>query len=100
MYKNSKLQSGESYTVGSLYYDRVFPFNGSESDSKFIQISQLYALSYEAMKEEDITSFVEYSKDMEQIVMNDKTLLINVKDVLLIGTTTQRYGIKYYASLQ
>lgn len=52
------------------------------------------------MKEEDITSFVEYSKDMEQTVMNDKTLPINVKDVLLIGTTTQRYGIKYYASLQ
>ncbi|WP_413511090.1 hypothetical protein [Myroides odoratus] len=98
--RDIQLQPAESYTVGSAYYDRVFPFNGKESNPKFIQISQLYALSYETMKEEDVTSFVAYSKEMEQAVMNDKDLSANVKDVLLIKMATQRYGIKYYASLQ
>lgn len=98
-FNSLKLQPGESYTEGTAYYDRVFSSNGKKVDPAFVQILQLYASSYEAVKEGYIDSFVAYSKTMEQAVQEDKNLKTDVKEALLIGMATYRYGIKYYASL-
>ncbi|MGG5505699.1 MULTISPECIES: hypothetical protein [unclassified Myroides] len=98
-YNSLKLQPGESYTEGTAYYDRVFSSNGTKADPAFVQILQLYASSYEAVKEGYIDSFVAYSKTMEQAVQEDKNLTTDVKETLLIGMATYRYGIKYYSNL-
>lgn len=99
-YNSLKLQPGESYTEGTTYYDRVFSSNGETADPAFVQILQLYMRSYEAVKEGYIDAFVAYSKTMEQAVEEDNNLKTDVKDALLIGMATYRYGIKYYANLK
>jgi len=99
-YNSLKLQPGESYTEGTTYYDRVFSSNGETADPAFVQILQLYMRSYEAVKEGYIDAFVAYSKTMEQAVEEDNNLKTDVKEALLIGMATYRYGIKYYANLK
>lgn len=99
LYESSKLQAGESYTEGTAYYDRVFSSIGKTADPAFVQISQLYARSYGAVKEGYIDAFIQYSKDMEQAVIEDENLASSVKEMLLARMATQRYGIKYYANL-
>lgn len=100
LYEGSKLQPGESYTEGTAYYDRVFSSDGKKADPAFVQISKLYARSYEAVKEGYIDAFIQYSKDMEQAVIDDGNLASTVKEMLLVRMATQRYGIKYYANLK
>lgn len=94
--QTTRLQPGESYTEGTAYYDRVFPFNGNGSDPNFIQISQLYQLAYEATTEEALNGFIEYSKNIENQVIMDSALDERAKDCLLIEMATLRHGIKYY----
>ncbi|MGG5598695.1 hypothetical protein [Myroides sp. DF42-4-2] len=98
-YNFLKLQHGESYTEDSIYYDRIFSSTSKKTDPTLLSILQLYARSYEAVKEGYIDSFIAYSKKMEQAVLEDNKLTTDVKETLLIRMATYRYGIKYYASL-
>lgn len=92
-----ELLPGESLQE-KAYYDRVYEIRNNTIDEKLYKVLDLYNGIFSNINDEmSLDSFIEYSKKMEKLVMEDNTLPENIKNSLLFEMATLRYGAKYYS---